>query len=57
MRRALLLLASVTAFGMPAVAVHAQATRVAVTSASDPTTRTTSPSALTTGRAFSMYQK
>jgi hypothetical protein len=36
MRRALLLLASVTAFGMPAVAVHAQATRVAVTSASDP---------------------
>lgn len=36
MRRALLLLASVTALGMPAVAVRAQATPMAVRSASDP---------------------
>ena len=35
MRRALLLLASVTALGMPAVAVYAQATPIAVRSASD----------------------
>ena len=35
MRRALLLLASVTALGMPAVAVHAQAAPIAVRSASD----------------------
>jgi membrane-bound lytic murein transglycosylase B len=35
MRRALLLLASVTALGMPAVAVYAQATSIAVRSASD----------------------
>ena len=35
MRRALLLLASVTALGMPAVAVFAQATPIAVRSASD----------------------
>src|ERR1700722_2841659 len=36
MRRALLLLASMTALGMPPVAVHAQATSIAVRSASDP---------------------
>lgn len=36
MRRALLLLASMTALGMPAVAVHAQATPIAMRSASDP---------------------
>ena len=36
MRRALLLLVSITALGMPAVAVHAQATPIAVRSASDP---------------------
>jgi hypothetical protein len=35
MRRALLLLASVTALGMPAVAVYAQATPIAVRSASE----------------------
>ncbi len=35
MRRALLLLASMTALGMPAVAVHAQAAPMAVRSASD----------------------
>ena len=35
MRRALLLLASVTALGMPAVAVYAQATPIAVRSAND----------------------
>ena len=35
MRRALLLLASMTALGMPAVAVYAQATPIAVRSASD----------------------
>jgi soluble lytic murein transglycosylase-like protein len=35
MRRALLLLASMTALGMPAVAVHAQATPIAMQSASD----------------------
>jgi soluble lytic murein transglycosylase-like protein len=36
MRCALLLLASVTALGMPAVAVHAQAAPIAMQSASDP---------------------
>jgi Transglycosylase SLT domain len=36
MRRALLLLASVTALGMPAVAVHAQATPTAMQSVGDP---------------------
>ena len=36
MRRALLLLASMTALGMPAAAVHAQATPIAVRSVSDP---------------------
>ena len=35
MRRALLLLASMTALGMPAVAAHAQATPIAMQSASD----------------------
>jgi membrane-bound lytic murein transglycosylase B len=36
MRRALLLLTSMTALGMPAVAVHAQATPITMRSASDP---------------------